>query len=170
MRAAFFLLAGLFLSACSSPIASPGANSQAQSVIGRLAPAEQVEHLTLVFKDAEDYSHLHMDALPFSCIVSVTPTMVNLNALRSRKVDITANVSDECAHKTAELDFEMSLTQDTLHLTWKGALDIWHNPEKNEWTAKTRGNPGRPDLCTEPPGFENGVRLHDNEQIDFSLC
>lgn len=170
MRAALYLVAGLFLTACSSPITSLGANAQPRNATGRLAPAEEVAHLTLVFKNAENYSYLYMDALPQSCIVSVAPDTMSINYKKSRKVDIVAKISDECAHKKAELDFATTLIQVSQDEKWKGALDIWHDPEKNEWTAKTRGNPGRPDLCTEPPGFDDGVRLHENEQIDFSLC
>lgn len=171
MRAALFLVAGLLLAACSSAVPSSNANPPTPAAAGRLVPAgPAVEHLTLVFKDAESYAYLRMNAMPFSCIISVTPASINLNPSKTRTVNIDASVSDACAHTTAEVDFDISFSD--VHLgVWKGALNIWHDPEKSEWTAKTRGDRVGPlDLCTDPPGFREGVHLQQNEQIDFSLC
>lgn len=172
MRVALFIMAGAVLAACSSSVPSPSANPQTPNALSRSPRTDPpANHLTLVFKDAENYGLLRMNALPFSCIASVAPTTINLNPSKSRTVAIDAKVSDECAHKTAEVDFEITFQQVTIHQTWKGALDIWYDPEKSEWTAKTRGErQGGLELCTVPPGFHDGVRLQDNEQIDFSLC
>lgn len=169
MRASLFLVAALALAACSSPVASPSANPQTLGAIGRLVPADpQVDRLTLVFQNYEDASYLHFKALPFSCIVSVQPIDFNLNGLRSKTVVIDASVADHCAHDMAEVDFETRFDDVHKSLHWNGSLDIWHSPEKSEWTAKIRGNGDR--ICPEPIGLDEGIKLRENDVIAFFWC
>lgn len=169
MRASLFLVAALALAACSSPVASPNANPQTLNALSRMVPADPgVDRLTVVFSNYEDGSYLHIRALPFSCIVSVTPSDFNLNGLRSKTVTIDASTVDRCAHNTAEVDFAASFYEPVKQFRWEGSLDVWHNPEKSEWTAKIRGNGDR--ICPEPNGLEDGIKLQQNELIAFFWC
>lgn len=169
MRALLFLVAGLVLAACSSPVASPSANPQTLNAAGRMLPADPgIAHLTLVFKNITYGAIVSMDALRFSCITSVTPKTFNINPSRSKTVNIDASIVDRCAHDTAEVDFDTTLS-DPHYGVWKGGIDIWHNPEKSEWTAKMRGTAGQFQLCTEP-NLREGDQLYENEEIYFVFC
>lgn len=134
-----------------------------------MTPADPgTAHLTLVFKNISYGSILYMDALRFSCIISVNPKTVNLNPGRSRTVNIDASIVDNCAHDTGEVDFD-TIFNDSHYGIWRGVLDIWHNPDKSEWTAKIRGDSGQFQLCTEPD-LSDGGQLHENETINFVGC
>ena len=169
MRASLFLVAALALSACSSPVASPSANPQTLNPIGRLVRADPgVDRFEVWFENPTDDSFLVMNALPFSCIISVTPSRFTMGYLKALPVVIEASIVDRCAHDTAEVDFQTKFYSRLKPLRWDGSLDMWHNPEKDEWTAKIRGD-GSP-ICPDPTGLEKGVRLEELEHILFFWC
>ena len=169
MRASLFLVAALALAACSSPVASPSANPQTLNAVGRLVRAHPgVDRFEVWFENPTDDSILVMNALPFTCIISVTPSRFTMGYERALRVVIEASTVDRCAHDTGEVDFQTKFYSRLKPLRWEGSLDMWHNPATSEWTAKIRGD-GNP-ICPDPGFLEKGVRLEDLEHIRFFWC
>lgn len=169
MRASLFLVTTLALAACSSPVASPGADPQTLNATHRpLPPNPGSEHLTLQFKNASPHSQLQVNGLAFTCVKSVIPPKSSLAKDETVKVDISADTITKCHNYNREVDFDMNFTDEYGSHSWSGDLDVWYTPQVPGWAAELRGYGS--ELCTDPPGFANRLDLHDDELITIYFC
>lgn len=170
MRASLFLAAGLLLAACSSSIPSSSGNLQTSHAAE--LPAADPNHLALQFENSSAYSLLFMDvdSRRSTCIVSVEPPDIHLYERRTEKVDIKGDDQGDCRDAMREVHFSTALVQIGGGRAWKGDLHVRYDPRLSAWEGKLYAGDHDVELCTDPPGFTQGVQLEENELIGFHFC